>query len=302
MSGLRRREVRLIQRGRVQPRDKYGPDGTRRGGPDLRWATGSGSRPRTRLRGRAPLVAVVEPTDPRSGVHNRWPRLVKPGCASTSRPRAGAPASASGSASSTRSRISSTSGPARPLPRRAPEPLRPTPCLGHPEPVRPENAEAPEITQDPLECEVAAADSLVVPPRWASIAGRPPARGPCPAPPARWQNPFAERVIGSNPPRMSGQHHRLERAAPPETPRRLLRALPPLAVPPLARHGLPRASACARARARGCGGASRSGFRDGQGRAALTHHAATTSRRRRRLHSTASEVLLGRAHELRSVA
>ena len=50
--------------------------------------------------------------------------------------------------------------------------------------------------------------------------------------------------------RVPGPGHRPQRAAPAEAPRRLLPALPPLAMPPLPCHGLPSASACARARAR----------------------------------------------------
>jgi hypothetical protein len=45
-----------------------------------------------------------------------------------------------------------------------------------------------------------------------------------------------------HPPRLPGPRRRHQRAAPAQAPRRLLRALPPLALSPLARHGLPGAS------------------------------------------------------------
>ena len=57
---------------------------------------------------------------------------------------------------------------------------------------------------------------------------------------------------------MPGQRHRPPRAALAEAPRRLLGALSPLALPSLARHGLPGTSACTRARTRRRPGGRRS--------------------------------------------
>jgi len=59
-------------------------------------------------------------------------------------------------------------------------------------------------------------------------------------------------------PRVLGAGGRPRRAASSEAPRRLLQALPPLAMPPLARHGRSGASAGAGALARGSGGGRRS--------------------------------------------
>ncbi len=74
------------------------------------------------------------------------------------------------------------------------------------------------------------------------------------APRSPWQNPFRRAGDRQRSPRVSGPGHRPRRTALGEAPRRILRALPPLALSPLACHGLPGASTCARARARACRG------------------------------------------------
>ncbi len=51
------------------------------------------------------------------------------------------------------------------------------------------------------------------------------------APRSPWQNAFAERVIGTSA-RVPGPGHRPQRAASVQDPRRLPRALPPVALPP----------------------------------------------------------------------
>ncbi len=86
--------------------------------------------------------------------------------------------------------------------------------------------------------------------RWASEKSSPP-----PEVPAK-----SVRRAGDlqHPSRVPGQRHRPQRAAPAEAPRRLLGALSPLALPSLARHGLPGTSACARARTRKRPGGRRS--------------------------------------------
>ncbi len=78
----------------------------------------------------------------------------------------------------------------------------------------------------------------------------------------RPSKPLAESLCRAGnrerPSRVPGQRNRPRRAAPAEAPLRLLRALSPLALPPLARHGLPGTSACARARTRRRPGGRRS--------------------------------------------